>query len=487
MAITWFCACGKSISTDESSAGTQVLCPFCRQVNVVPDAAAPAVEQKKVASSIPEVLPVDDDAVEVIPEDEVPELDVETEEIPEIEVEEHVAEWDKVKKKGDSEPKPRKKKEVAPKDLTDPFDIPEIAGEKIDEEEAKFTKKQAETGMNAWVPIGNIKLTDIADCVCLGPGGAYGLCGQDDDVLVINMFKGKKLDRYGGHDGVVTCLAMSATGDCVVSGDDEGDVNYWEIPTRRRRRLLRDHEAAVTAVTISPSGEWAASCDREGSTRLWHLQSGEEEPLADSDWPEKVTALTFSTDNAYLAAGSSKGRVVIWKVKKGTALQRIRLNSPAIASLQFAAKGETLIAACKPEQATSTAVLPTVWRIETKTGKYHECMRPAEAPRSFPYLSTLDPGGRRLICLGKAIGDTEFFKGLTVIEIWSLATGQRLHVSGDFKGDVNCIAIAPNNGRLVASLAKRQLQVFAMPDRDPNVVAPEPTLRPDDRFRRKHG
>jgi WD40 repeat protein len=239
-------------------------------------------------------------------------------------------------------------------------------------------------------------------------------------------------------------------------------------------------------VAISPSGEWAASCDREGSTRLWHLQSGEDEPLADSDWPEKITAVAFSTDSTLMAAGSSKGRVAIWSVKKGTAIQRVRLNSPAITSLQFGPKGESLIAACKPEQ-TSTAVLPTVWRIDLKTGQYHEFLRASESPRSFPYLATLDHGGKRLITIGKAIGDAEFFKGLSVIEIWSLATGQRLHASADFKGDVERIAIAPNNGRLVASLTKRQLQVFALPDRDTSVAVNAMNLRPDDRFRRKHG
>jgi WD40 repeat protein len=292
-------------------------------------------------------------------------------------------------------------------------------------------------------------------------------------VLVINLLKGKKLDRFGGHDGAVTCLAMSVAGDFAVSGDDEGDVIYWEIPTRKIRRRLRDHESRVLTVAICPNGDFAVSGDREGGTRLWHLGSGDDDPLADSDWPEKITAVAFSSDNKLVAAGGSRGRVAVWSVKKGTALQRFRLKSPPICSLQFGPKNDTLIAATKPEELI-TPVPPIVWRLALTNGRAHECFRPAEAPRSIPYYTTLDQGGRRLIVVGRALGDDEFFKGTSILEIWSLATGKRVLASNDLKGDIECLAVAPNNGRVMASLSRRQLQVFAMPDREGAAAPPAP-------------
>ena len=231
MAIAWSCACGKSYSTDNARAGAQVLCPACGKLNVVPP-----IQQKKAAPSpIVEVEPLGDDDIEIFTE-----VEIEEDEIPEMDVEEDVAAWDRTKEKTRPKPKPKKKKETAPKDLTNPFDIPETADEKIDEDEAKFTKKQAETGMTAWVSIGRIKLTEVADCVALGPGGAYGLAGQDDDVLVINMFKGKKLDRFGGHD----------------HRHLPGDVRHGRLVRvrrrRRRRHLLGNPDAPPPPVIARP-------------------------------------------------------------------------------------------------------------------------------------------------------------------------------------------------------------------------------------------
>jgi WD40 repeat protein len=480
MAIQWSCSCGRTFNTAEASAGVKLVCTRCGKINICPgqsiSAGQPPVEpQKKAAppATIPQVK------VDSPPIPEVEPID-EDEDIPEVDVEEHVSAWDKEKKR----PEPKKpKKPKTPKDITDPFEIDGSPEVEPNDEEAAFARKLAAAGANAWSHVGAIKLVDVAECVAVGPGGAYGLAGQDDDVLVINLLKGKKLDRFGGHDGVVTCVAMSFTGDLAVSGDNLGEVMYWEIPTRKRRRLLRDHRSPVTAVAISSNGDFAASGDRDGSTRLWHLKSGQDDPLADSDWPEKVTTIAFSSDSTLLASASSRGRVVVWSVKKGTATQRFRLHSPAVTSLQFGPRNETLIAATKPEN-TSAAVLPMVWQLDLRNGRAYECLRPAEKPRSCPYYATLDQGGRRLITIGSAIGDAEFFKGLNVVEIWNIATGEQLHASADLKGDVECVAIAPNNSRLVASLAKRQLQVFAMPD---GVDVKQITLRPDDRVRRKQG
>jgi WD domain, G-beta repeat len=486
MAITWSCSCGKSFNTEATSAGAKLRCPRCGKTNIIPavegeDDSAAIVAQKKAASPpILEVEPIDDDVIEIVPETEVEPLE-EEDEIPEMDVEEEVAAWDKEKKR--LEPPKKPKKPTTPKDISDPFEVEATVEIDPESEEGKFATRLAAAPKNAWAPIGSIKLADVGECVAYGPGGAYGLVGQDDDVLVVNMLKGKKLDRFGGHEGVVTSIAMSITGDCAISGDNEGDVIYWEIATRKRRRLLRDHESTITAVAIAPTSEWAVSGDREGSTRLWKLITGEEEALADSDWPEKITAVAFSTDSTLVASASNRGRVVVWSVKKGTAIHRYRLNSPAICSLQFGPKNEMLIAVSKPEESV-TPVLPVVWRLDLRNGRFNECMRAVDTPRSYAYLATLDHGGRRLVCIGRAVGDKEYFRGLNVAEIWSIATGQRVHISGDLKSDVECLSIAPNNQRLVASLAKRQLQVFAMPDREGAVPLPDDPIPSDDRVRR---
>jgi len=427
-----------SFNTEPKSAGRKILCPSCGKMNVVPQVQVKAGPPPIAAV----VTPIDDEE-----EDDIPEIDVEV----------HGPADDK-KNVIDED-----SKALGSYDFSD--------GENVDP--SGFAARNAAAGANRWDMIGAIKLTEFAECAAYDAGAAYGLVGQEDDVLVLNMKKGKKLDRFGGHDGVVTRVAMSPQGDVAVSGDIEGDVVSWEVDTRKRRRRFQEHESPITALTISRDGEFVASGDRDGAVRLWHLSSGFETVLSHADWGERITALTFSSDGSRLLAGSNKGRVVVWSLKNGDVIQRLRLAQQNVSSLQFSAGADTILAAVAPGDALMP-VHAKVWRMDVLSGDMNECFKPADVPRSLLYYTTLDHGGKRLLCVGKV-------EAANVLEIWSLSTGQRLHAFVDLHGAVACLAVAPNNMRVMAALKKRQLKVFAIPERE--TVVEEAPRQPGDRRR----
>lgn len=403
MAIAWFCSCGMAFHTEPESSGTEVVCSWCGKSNRAP--GPDNSPQVKVTSRPPLPAPREEDVPEVVPiEEEIPEVDVD-----------------------------------------------------VEEPEETFATRHAAAGNHAWANIGAVDLINTADCVALGPGGAYGLAGQDDEVLVLNMHKGSKLDRFGGHEALVTSLAISPTGDAAVSGDEDGDVFYWEVSTRQRVRRFRAHDCAVSATAIAPDLDRIATGDRDGLIRLWNVRKNEEERLRDTHWSEKIVAFAFSADSGAFAAAGSKGYLGVWSLRTGKLVQRFRMTAAA-SSLQFQVRTDAVLAVLKPKG--SKPAHPEVWRLDPKTAEAREMFRPADAATIVPYRTLLTVGGRRLICVGHDERDR------SVVEVWHVANQQWLHRFDGLRADVTGLAVAPNHTRLLLADDRRRVHLFALAERE---------------------
>ena len=421
MTITLTCLCGTFLCADENEVGTLIDCPVCGHKTRVPsvqDAPTPLMAESSE-------------------EDDIPEMDVE----------EHVSAGDKKK---------RREKNRATQQ------------EETDEEDAATTKASSfasrlKAAGYSWATIGSIRLDRSAGCVALGPGGAWGLASEDDDVIVFNMLKGKRFARFYEHDESVTCIAISSDGEFALSGDAAGDIVYWVVGESRTKRRLLEHEDAITALAFSAAADYAASGDRKGGIRLWKLASSKDRALADCDWGEKITDVAFSPDGNLLLAAGGKGHLNVWSVKSGDRKKRFHLDNQPIACARFSAKADQIFAAIRPSKGEQ-GIHPTVWRLNVETGEAQECFSPTDPPTAIPQQTLLDQVGKRLIIAGTSAND-----GADCLEIWSLATARRLHAFTDVKGAVESFAVTPNCTRLLASLVGRRLQVFAMPSR---AVAP---------------
>jgi len=69
-------------------------------------------------------------------------------------------------------------------------------------------------------------------------------------------------------------LALSHSGQLLISGNDAGQLQVWDLSARRLRDTFTPSEARVIDVAISVSGAKAASISEDRFLRIWDLEKG---------------------------------------------------------------------------------------------------------------------------------------------------------------------------------------------------------------------
>jgi periodic tryptophan protein 2 len=112
-------------------------------------------------------------------------------------------------------------------------------------------------------------------------------------------------------------LAVDPSGEVVAAGSiDSFEVFLWSVQTGKLLDILTGHDGPVTALAFSPTGNFLASGSWDKSVRVWTVygRSGAVEPfMLSSD----VLALAFRPDGNELAAATLDGQIAFWDVGLG--------------------------------------------------------------------------------------------------------------------------------------------------------------------------
>ena len=132
--------------------------------------------------------------------------------------------------------------------------------------------------------------------------------------LLIQPFSGKS-------NGGIDSLAFSPDGHTLITGDNNGIVQLWNIPTA----VLADSSGgAITSMAFSPNDRVLASVDSNGSARLWNVTNpAVPRPLSllPTARNQQVTSLIYSPDGRTIAGlqmSGQTGSVQLWDVADPT-------------------------------------------------------------------------------------------------------------------------------------------------------------------------
>jgi WD40 repeat protein len=315
-------------------------------------------------------------------------------------------------------------------------------------------------------------------CVAFSPDGTLLAFGSSDHKVRVADARTRTILRVlAGHTHDVQHVAFSPDGALLASGCGDHTARIWHVGSGRERAVLR-HPAWVHDVAFCQDGRALATLWGP-VVWLWQLPAGpqrvaltdrtrgvyafapdgqllaangllapgnnpvEEVVLIDAKTGRMlanlgkvgaISCLAFSPDGATLACGGAGEEALVWDV--GTRQPRGRLggHKGGVRSLAFSADGKTLAAG-------TAGGAVKLWDLAARQGRF---LGPPAGGARVTALA-LAAGGRTLV-LGR--GGEKGDAG--TIELWDVASGQRLAAVESREGEARAIALAPD-GKAVAS------------------------------------
>jgi WD40 repeat protein len=209
----------------------------------------------------------------------------------------------------------------------------------------------------------------------------------------------------GGHQAVVNCVSVSASGRYAASGGNENVCVIWDLEESAELHRLT-HEAPVFGAMITPDDRRVV-CAAGSTLVLWDLMRGIRLKALqpEAGW---IRALSLSRDGRLAIFGSDNGVIGTWDLVSG-AFTRIIQTSP-VKCLVHCTDDETIVAGCgEPLGKAHRSGIMEVWNIRTR-----ELIRKFGDRNEIKTIA-LAPNGRSVIA-GTFWGEVQF---------WNLEQGSR--------------------------------------------------------------
>ncbi len=243
--------------------------------------------------------------------------------------------------------------------------------------------------------------------------------GNDKTLRLWDVAAARCLKVLEGHTEAVTSVSMSADARWAASGSEDGDVRIWDLNGRRGTRTFREHKKPVVAVSMSPDGRLVASGGDDQNIRIWDLAAGREAGVLHGHGAS-VTAVELSPDGQMLVSGSHDSSVRVWALDNGRCLRKLTHHKSFVTSAGFI-PGTSLIFSAGYDN----LVIISDW----KTGR--EVAR-LVGHTGFVEAACISPDGKWL-----ASGSCD-----NTIRLWELASGKCLRILAGHQSFVMSLAFS---------------------------------------------
>jgi WD40 repeat protein len=141
---------------------------------------------------------------------------------------------------------------------------------------------------------------------------------------------------------VVPAAAGVTAGDRVVTLDDKGKVNAWQIGDRTAREESTLAGGALKGVTLSRNGEVAAAIDEDGSPKVFDVRGGPRKVPIRA--PSPLVNLKLSADGRFLVGVGRDKHARVWHAASGKQLYDHLMIDPTASQLDLSLDGKQLLA-----------------------------------------------------------------------------------------------------------------------------------------------
>ena len=164
--------------------------------------------------------------------------------------------------------------------------------------------------------------------------------------------------------GRISALALSADGRSLVTANEHGSIQFWEISTGQLTKSF-DTGPVITAIAVDTSFQVLAAATADRSIGLWSVQTGALK-IELKKHRAIVRALAFSPDGRMLASGDDDRNLILWEVGSGKATLTFEKSDSTVTSMAFSPNGQLLASGAGNESVF-------LWNV--KTGRLERILR----------------------------------------------------------------------------------------------------------------
>jgi WD40 repeat protein len=229
--------------------------------------------------------------------------------------------------------------------------------------------------------------------------------------------------------GEVRNVALSPDGLLLATANRKTEIRLWDAQTGAMLRSLP--ASGVTAMTFSLDGQWMAAGTWAGVCSIWEISTGK--LLSQVERRGGVRAVVASRDSQRIAASYHHGAVVVWEARTGRIVLELDQKTPVTAAC-FSPNGLRLAFGGDDK-------VVQIWDLEgTREVAHLEHQGPISVAKFSPdghWLATGEPCVRDRNCAA-------------MIRVWDANTGMPIAQVGS-TDDVEDLAFTPDGERLTAA------------------------------------
>jgi WD40 repeat protein/serine/threonine protein kinase len=313
------------------------------------------------------------------------------------------------------------------------------------------------------------KHTGPVTCLAFAPDGrTLASAGLDSTVQLWDVVARRVRASLQGHSSSITALSFAPDRKTLASASSDTTVRFWDTATGQSVSTpLRGLRTSLNAVSFSPDGKTLATGGEDGTIRIWNAATKDALVLLRGHGGP-VMALAFAPDGQSLFSGSRDGTIKVWNVSPGIGPNILTRSKATVSSVAFSPDGKTLAVADTFDKTVKLWDLASRTLVHRLTSQKDPVIRVTYAPGGRTLASTSFDGPLRLWDVATQQPVSEFMDKATVqccafspdgkliaaatggseeVFVWDIAHGQRVtKLSGSY------VQFSPDGALVAASL-----------------------------------
>lgn len=142
----------------------------------------------------------------------------------------------------------------------------------------------------------------------------------------------------------IACTAMTADGQCIISGGDDGKLKVWRAGSGQCFVTFTEHAGGITGIATSNSTNAFFSASKDGTVRAYDLVRYRNFRVFTPPERTQLSCIAVDPSGEVLAVGSSRhSRITLFSVQTGRVIDELQGHEGPTTCLAFHPNGTTLV------------------------------------------------------------------------------------------------------------------------------------------------